>query len=152
MAKGSIGYTEGGPAKLLTASVTVPVIGAVNMERVVSAQDAIGSIGAPLSVSAIGTTALSVSTTGMKTVVVSARASVVEDTELVIRLKFLDAAEECISVSPTTSVYFTDVVDGSGQAIAETAVFENSVGASSAVVIVVSKPEGATINLYANAI
>lgn len=152
MAGGSLGYTEGGPTKLFTAKVTVPVIGEANMERVVSAQDALNSIGTPSAISTTGVTALSVSTIGMKTVIVSARASVIEDTEVVVRLKFLDAGGECISVSPTTSIYFTDITDGVGQSIAEAAVFENSVGASSAVVVVVSKPEGATINLYANAI
>lgn len=152
MAGGSLGYTEGGPTKLFTARVTVPVIGEANMERVVSAQDVLDSIGTPTAITSIGVTTISVSTVGMKSVIISARAGVVEDTEITVRLKFLDANGECLSVSATASLYFTDMVDTSGQSIAEAAVFENNVGASSAVVVVASKPEGVTINLYANAI
>lgn len=152
MPVGQIGYTEGGPTLLLTETVNVSETVEAQMERVVQSSGIMSSVGAPTTISSTGRTGVTKGVFAMNNIVVSARAAVAEDTEVVVRLIFFDAAEEIICASVSTSMYFSGITDLAGDTLSEPAVFANNVGASSVEVVVESLPAESSIKLYINAI
>lgn len=152
MSTGYIGYTEGGPTRLHTERVeTSPGVYA-HMERVVSSSGVMDSIGSPVIISAVGQTSIIVNTASKSSIVVAARAAVPEDTEIVVALVMYDSAGEIICLTEKKSIYFSAVTDLAGDTVSEPAIFENSVGASTAKVVVSSIQTGTSASIYANAI